>query len=89
MGCGMIHPEVFKAVNIDSEHYSGFAFGMGVERLAMLRAQVEVARVGLRVAHPAEAPAVQFGGEVLAPGRWRSDLTGDVLLRGVSGVETA
>ena len=37
MGCGMIHPEVFKSVNIDSEHYSGFAFGMGVERLAMLR----------------------------------------------------
>jgi phenylalanyl-tRNA synthetase alpha chain len=37
MGCGMIHPEVFKAVNIDSERYSGFAFGMGVERLAMLR----------------------------------------------------
>ncbi|MDD1606343.1 MAG: phenylalanine--tRNA ligase subunit alpha [Methylococcaceae bacterium] len=37
MGCGMIHPEVFKSVNIDSERYSGFAFGMGVERLAMLR----------------------------------------------------
>jgi phenylalanyl-tRNA synthetase alpha chain len=37
MGCGMIHPEVFKAVNIDNEIYSGFAFGMGVERLAMLR----------------------------------------------------
>ena len=37
MGCGMIHPEVFKAVGIDSEAYSGFAFGMGVERLAMLR----------------------------------------------------
>jgi phenylalanyl-tRNA synthetase alpha chain len=37
MGCGMIHPEVFKAVNIDSEKYTGFAFGMGVERLAMLR----------------------------------------------------
>lgn len=37
MGCGMIHPEVFKAVNIDSGRYSGFAFGMGVERLAMLR----------------------------------------------------
>ena len=37
MGCGMIHPEVFKSVNIDSEMYSGFAFGMGVERLAMLR----------------------------------------------------
>jgi phenylalanyl-tRNA synthetase alpha chain len=37
MGCGMIHPEVFKSVNIDSEQYTGFAFGMGVERLAMLR----------------------------------------------------
>lgn len=37
MGCGMIHPEVFKSVNIDSETNSGFAFGMGVERLAMLR----------------------------------------------------
>ena len=37
MGCGMIHPEVFKSVEIDSERYSGFAFGMGVERLAMLR----------------------------------------------------
>lgn len=37
MGCGMIHPEVFRAVNIDNEVYSGFAFGMGVERLAMLR----------------------------------------------------
>ena len=37
MGCGMIHPAVFKAVNIDSETYNGFAFGMGVERLAMLR----------------------------------------------------
>ena len=37
LGCGMIHPEVFKSVNIDNERYSGFAFGMGVERLAMLR----------------------------------------------------
>jgi phenylalanyl-tRNA synthetase alpha chain len=37
MGCGLIHPDVFKAVNIDSEIYSGYAFGMGVERLAMLR----------------------------------------------------
>lgn len=36
-GCGMIHPEVFKAVNIDHEQFSGFAFGMGVERLAMMR----------------------------------------------------
>jgi len=36
-GCGMIHPEVFKSVGIDSERYSGFAFGTGVERLAMMR----------------------------------------------------
>lgn len=37
LGCGMIHPQVFKYVNIDNEIYTGFAFGMGVERLAMLR----------------------------------------------------
>ena len=37
MGCGMIHPEVFKSVEINSEEFTGFAFGMGVERLAMLR----------------------------------------------------
>ncbi len=37
MGCGMIHPEVFKSVEIDTEAFTGFAFGMGVERLAMLR----------------------------------------------------
>ena len=37
MGCGMVHPNVFDHVDIDSKRYSGFAFGMGVERLAMLR----------------------------------------------------
>jgi len=37
LGCGMVHPEVFSHVGIDSEKYTGFAFGMGVERLAMLR----------------------------------------------------
>lgn len=37
LGCGMVHPNVFKHVNIDTEKYTGFAFGMGVERLAMLR----------------------------------------------------
>jgi len=36
-GCGMVHPNVFKACNIDTERYSGFAFGFGIERLAMLR----------------------------------------------------
>ena len=37
MGCGMVHPAVFANVGIDSEQYTGLAFGMGVERLAMLR----------------------------------------------------
>ncbi len=37
LGCGMVHPSVFEHVNIDSEKYLGLAFGMGVERLAMLR----------------------------------------------------
>ena len=36
-GCGMVHPNVLKHVGIDSEKYIGFAFGFGVERLAMLR----------------------------------------------------
>jgi len=37
LGCGMVHPNVFAACDIDSEKYSGFAFGIGIERLAMLR----------------------------------------------------
>lgn len=37
LGCGMVHPEVFRHVGIDSETYTGYAFGMGVERLTMLR----------------------------------------------------
>ncbi|RRJ84349.1 phenylalanine--tRNA ligase subunit alpha [Aestuariirhabdus litorea] len=37
MGCGMVHPKVFAASGIDPEQYTGYAFGMGVERLAMLR----------------------------------------------------
>ena len=37
LGCGMVHPEVFRHVDIDSERWTGFAFGLGVERLAMLR----------------------------------------------------
>lgn len=37
LGCGMVHPNVLSAVGIDSEKYTGYAFGMGVERLAMLR----------------------------------------------------
>jgi len=37
LGCGMVHPNVFENVGIDNERFTGFAFGMGVERLAMLR----------------------------------------------------
>jgi phenylalanyl-tRNA synthetase alpha chain len=37
LGCGMVHPAVFGHVGVDSERFTGFAFGMGVERLAMLR----------------------------------------------------
>lgn len=36
MGCGMVDPEVFKAVEIDPKVYTGFAFGMGIERIAMI-----------------------------------------------------
>jgi phenylalanyl-tRNA synthetase alpha chain len=36
LGCGMVHPAVFEAVGYDPERYTGFAFGMGIERLAML-----------------------------------------------------
>ncbi|MGA9855331.1 MAG: phenylalanine--tRNA ligase subunit alpha [Gammaproteobacteria bacterium] len=36
LGCGMVHPQVFANVGIDSERWTGYAFGMGVERLAML-----------------------------------------------------
>jgi len=35
-GCGMVHPNVFEAVNYDSEEYTGFAFGFGIDRMAML-----------------------------------------------------
>lgn len=37
LGCGMVHPNVLKCCGIDSEKYTGFAFGLGVERFAMLR----------------------------------------------------
>ncbi|WP_045757896.1 phenylalanine--tRNA ligase subunit alpha [Xanthomonas albilineans] len=37
LGCGMVHPNVLRSVGIDPERYTGFAFGMGVERFAMLR----------------------------------------------------
>lgn len=45
MGCGMVHPRVLEMSGVDPEKYTGFAFGMGVERLAMLRYQVNDLRL--------------------------------------------
>lgn len=40
LGCGMIHPNVLKSCNIDHEKYSGFAFGMGIDRITMLKYKI-------------------------------------------------
>ena len=45
LGCGMVHPRVLENVDIDPEEYTGYAFGMGVERLAMLRYGVDDLRM--------------------------------------------
>ncbi|OGS35496.1 MAG: phenylalanine--tRNA ligase subunit alpha [Elusimicrobia bacterium RIFOXYB2_FULL_49_7] len=45
MGCGMVDPNVFKAVGIDNEQYTGFAFGMGIERIAILKYGIEDIRL--------------------------------------------
>jgi phenylalanyl-tRNA synthetase alpha chain len=45
MGCGMVDPEVLRASGIDPERYSGFAFGMGIERITMLRYQIDDLRM--------------------------------------------
>jgi len=37
LGCGMVHPDVLAACDVDPERYTGYAFGMGIDRLAMLR----------------------------------------------------
>jgi phenylalanyl-tRNA synthetase alpha chain len=44
-GCGMVHPAVFEAVGYDAERYTGFAFGIGIERVAILRHQVQDIRM--------------------------------------------
>ena len=41
LGCGMVHPNVLKNAGIDPEEFTGYAFGMGIERLAMLRYGVD------------------------------------------------
>lgn len=45
LGCGMVHPGVFEAVGYDAERYTGFAWGIGLERVAMLRYQVDDIRL--------------------------------------------
>ncbi|ASG67938.1 phenylalanine--tRNA ligase subunit alpha [Francisella halioticida] len=45
LGCGMVHPKVLKSGNVDSQKYQGFAFGMGVERLSMLRYGINDLRI--------------------------------------------
>jgi phenylalanyl-tRNA synthetase alpha chain len=41
LGCGMVHPNVLRSANVDPDEFQGYAFGMGVERLAMLRYGVD------------------------------------------------
>jgi phenylalanyl-tRNA synthetase alpha chain len=45
LGCGMIHPEVFRFVNYDAEKFTGFAFGLGIERIAMLKFGIDDIRL--------------------------------------------
>ena len=45
LGCGMVDPEVYKSVNYDPEKWSGYAFGLGIERIAMLKYGVEDIRI--------------------------------------------
>jgi phenylalanyl-tRNA synthetase alpha chain len=45
LGCGMVDPNVFDNVNYDSEKYTGYAFGMGIERIAMLKYGIDDIRV--------------------------------------------
>jgi phenylalanyl-tRNA synthetase alpha chain len=45
LGCGMVHPEVFRQVGVDNEEYTGYAFGVGIERLTMLRYGVDDLRL--------------------------------------------
>lgn len=45
LGCGMVHPKVFESVGYDHNVYSGFAFGLGIERIAMLKYHIEDLRI--------------------------------------------
>lgn len=45
LGCGMVHPSVLKDCNIDPDEYSGYAFGMGIERTVMLKTGIDDIRL--------------------------------------------
>ncbi|MBS6706683.1 MAG: phenylalanine--tRNA ligase subunit alpha [Lachnospiraceae bacterium] len=45
LGCGMVHPHVFEMCGIDSEEYTGFAFGVGLERIALLKYEIDDMRL--------------------------------------------
>jgi phenylalanyl-tRNA synthetase alpha chain len=45
LGCGMVHPSVLAEVGIDSAEYTGFAFGLGIDRIAMLRYRINDLRL--------------------------------------------
>ena len=45
LGCGMVHPKVLKMSGIDPEEYSGFAFGVGLERIALLKYEIDDMRL--------------------------------------------
>jgi phenylalanyl-tRNA synthetase alpha chain len=45
LGCGMVHPNVLRAGNVDPERFSGFAFGLGLDRLVMMRYQIDDIRL--------------------------------------------
>ena len=45
LGCGMVHPSVLEVGDVDTEKYTGFAFGMGVERIAMLKYEIDDIRL--------------------------------------------
>ena len=45
LGCGMVHPNVLKSVNIDPNEYQGYAFGLGIDRLAMLYYGIDDLRI--------------------------------------------
>ena len=49
LGCGLVHPNVLEAVGVDTKNYSGFAFGLGVERMAMLKYDIPDLRAFLKM----------------------------------------